>query len=164
MAEAASKSIRGSGKEYYERISSLMSTTQVTAAEAAKAVAQEFEKTEGSVLNAYYRYSRKLKGGESGSGTSSASRRRGTKAKTVDGYLADARAAFEGALKRVSADVEDAQAELDRVKTAHAKDLEALKARQAKELEAAKAKLADAKATVKAEKAKLEEKIKLLSA
>ncbi len=63
--------------------------------------------------------------------------RRRTPAKTVEGYLADARTAFEGALKRVSADVEDAQAEFDRVKDKQSKDLAALKARHAKELAAA---------------------------
>ena len=138
MAEVAEKSRRGSAKEYYERITQLIETTQVSATDAAKSVAEEFGKTENSVLTAYYRHTRKLKG-DNGTPSGRGGTRRRT-AKTVDGYLADARAAFEGALKRVSADVDDAQAELDRVKDRHSKDLAALKARQAKELTVAKTK------------------------
>jgi len=162
MAEADEQSRRGSAKEYHERVTQLIETTQVSVTDAAKAVAAEFGKTENSVLTSYYRHARKLKGESAQPSRRGGGRPKSTK--TVEGYLADAKAAFEGALKRVSADVESAQAEFDRVKDQHAKDLAALKARQTKELTAAKAKLEDAKATVKAEKAKLEEKIKLLSA
>lgn len=161
MAEVATQSRRGSAKEYHDRITQLIETTQVSAADAAKEVAQEFGKSGNAVLTAYYRHARKLKEETRASSGRGGARRR--TAKTVEGYLADARTAFEGALKRVSADVEDAQAELDRVKEKHSKDLAALKARQAKELTVAKNKLDAAKATVRTEKAKLEEKIKLLS-
>ena len=162
MAEVADGSRRGSAKDYHTRITQLIETTQVSATDAAKAVAQEFGKSENAVLTAYYRYARKLKGDSGPSSGRGGARKRTNK--TVDGYLADAKAAFEGALKRVNADVVSAQAELDRVKDRHSKDLAALKARQAKELTAAKDKLDTAKATVKTEKAKLEEKIKVLSA
>ena len=161
MAETTDQPRRGSAKDYYERITALMQTTQVSATDAAKTVAQELGKTENTVLSAYYRHARKI-GGPNAS-TSGRGRARRRSAKTVDAYLADVRTAFERALKRVNADVEDAQAELDQVKDKHSKDLAALKARHAKELETAKTKLDDAKATVKTEKAKLEDKIKLLS-
>ncbi len=157
----AEQSRRGSAKEYYEHITELIESTPVSAAEAAKTVAEEFGKTENTVLASYYRHARKLKGANGGSSARGGVRRQSTK--TVEGYLADARTAFEGALKRVNADVEQAQAELDRVKDKHSKELAVLKTRQAKELTAVKTRLDDAKATVKTEKVKLEEKIKLLS-
>jgi hypothetical protein len=144
-----------------QNITQLIDGTQVSATDAAKTVAQELGKTENSILTAYYRHARKLKG-DAGLSPKRGSGRRS--AKTVDRYLADARAAFEGALKQVSVEVDRAQAEFDRVKAKHSKDLTVLKDRQAKELSAAKTRLDDAKSTVKPEKAKLEEKIKLLSA
>jgi hypothetical protein len=162
MAEAVTQSRRGSAKEYHERITQLIEGTQVSATDAAKTVAQELGKTENSILTAYYRHARKLKGDTGTSSKRDGARRRSVK--TVDGYLAEAKAAFEGALKQVGADIDQAQAELDRIKAKHSKDLTALKDRQAKELSAAKTRLENAKSTVKAEKAKLEEKIKLLSA
>jgi hypothetical protein len=161
MAEAVTQPRRGSAEEYHKRITQLIESTQVSATDAAKTVAEELGKTENSVLTAYYRQARKLKGVGGPSPKRGSARR---SAKTVDGYLADARAAFEGALKQVSSEVDRAQAELDRVKVKHSKDLTVLKDRQAKELSAAKTRLDDAKSTVKAEKAKLEEKIKVLTA
>lgn len=163
MAAVVEQARRGSAKEYYERITQLIATTQVSAAEAAKTVAEEFGKTENAVLGSYYRHARKLKTADSTPAPRGRGGARRQPGKSVDGYLADAKTAFESALKQVSADVEDAQAELDRVKDRHSKDLTAFKGRQAKELAAAKTKLDRAKATAKAEKTKLEEKIKLLS-